>query len=167
MNPSWIDSVMRRAGRSAAASSSFAATPAEARCFALQGNHDACLQNKMCMVNARGGCQPTTASEELRRALTKYNGLKLTIVSVLVLYVIIITVLHQSTADDNEPQRRKYEFVQNVLFGHTGVMVYIFTLIIFTLLLIIFMPFLSKVWDYRGRTKARLTHLLDTITTTS
>ena len=127
---------------------------------------DACRKNKACMVDSRGMCKPVTATEELRRSLDRYNQLKFLVVGALVLYVIVIIVLHYNTKTDDEQKRKKYEFIQNVFFGHSGVMVYIFTLIIFTLLLIIFMPFVNKLWSYRTPVQRRMKRLLDALEAT-
>ena len=95
------------------------------------------------------GSKPTTAAEELALSLSRYRQIKCLVLCTLLVYVVVITGLHYHTCVDDQHKRDKYAFIQNVLFGHTGVMVYVFTLLFFTMLIIIFMPFLSKLWSYR------------------
>lgn len=130
-------------------------------CYDLSATE--CAADTQCMPRKGGGCQPTTAAEELRRSLNKYNQVKLLVVVVLLVYVAGICCLHFRTSEDDEHKRHKYEFVQKVLFGNSGVMLYIFALIIFTLLLIIFMPFLAKLWSYRNPAQRRMQRVLDTM----
>lgn len=96
-----------------------------------------------------GPNRPTTAAEELMLSLERYRQIKFLVLCALLAYVVVITGLHYSTCKEDEHKRDKYAFIQTVLFGHTGVMVYVFTLLFFTVLLIIFMPFLRKLWSAR------------------
>ena len=110
-----------------------------------------------------GRCRSSTAVEELRRSLGQYNRVKVGLVLALLIYVIVITAVHYTTDRNDEQKRRKLEFIQDVLFGHSGVMIYIFALIIFTLLLVIFMPFFTKLWTYHSPMQRRMQWLLDSI----
>lgn len=92
------------------------------------------------------GSGDTTAAQELMNSLIRYKQIKFMVLCTLLLYVVIITALHYNTCEEDGHKRDKYEFIQTVLFGHTGVMVYVFTLVFLTVLLIIFRPFITKLW---------------------